>query len=185
MAAPSEQLAYQSEVLQQLVAGVKADQWDEPTPCAKWTVRDLAGHLVGGGTMFAASFRGEAPQEGDPGDLLGDDPAGAVAKMFADFASAADSEGAMERDVVLPFATLPAQVALDVAKFDLLVHAWDLARATGQSFDPPADVVENARATATGMIDGLRDGDTFADAAEAPAGASPIDALAAFAGRKV
>ncbi len=185
MAAPSQQLRYQGEALQQLVAGVQADQWDNPTPCAKWTVRDLAGHIVGGGTMFAASFRGDAPQEGDPGDLLGDDPAGALAKVFSDFEAAADSPGAMDRDIVLPFATLPAQVALDVAKFDLLVHAWDLAQATGQSFDPPADVVENARATAAGMVDGIRDGDTFGDAAEAPAGASPIDELAAFCGRSV
>ncbi|HEU5301646.1 MAG TPA: TIGR03086 family metal-binding protein, partial [Acidimicrobiia bacterium] len=143
MTAPSEQLEYQGQVLQQLVAGVKADQWDNPTPCAKWSVKDLVGHVVGGGTMFAASFRGDTPQEGDPSDLLGDDPAGAVAKVFADFASAADSDGAMDRDIVLPFATLPAQVALDVAKFDLLVHAWDLAHSTGQSFDPPAEVVEN------------------------------------------
>ena len=64
-------------------------------------------------------------------------------------------------------------------------RAWDLARATGQSFDPPADVVENARATAAGMVDGIRDGDTFGDAAEVPAGASPIDELAAFCGRNV
>jgi len=185
MAAPSEQLRYQDEVLQGLVAGVKADQWDNPTPCAKWTVRDLAGHVVGGGAVFAASFRGEAAPEGDPGDVLGDEPAGALAKVFADFQSAADSPGAMDREIALPFAKLPAQVALDVAKFDLLVHAWDIARATGQTFDPPADVVENARTTAETIVGGLRDGDTFTDATEAPAGASPIDALAAFCGRSV
>lgn len=183
MAAPSEQLQYQGEALQQLVAGVKDDQWDQPTPCAKWTVRDLVGHVVGGGAVFAASFRGEAAPEGDPGDVLGDDPAGALAKVFSDFGSAADSEGAMDREIVLPFATLPAQVALDIAKFDLLVHAWDIATATGQAFDPPADVVENARATAETIVGGLRDGDTFKEAAEAPEGASPMDQLAAFSGR--
>ncbi len=183
MAAPSEQLRYQSEALQQLVAGVKPDQWGNPTPCAKWTVRELANHVVGGGTMFAASFRGETPA-GDPsGDALGDDPAGALAKVFADFESAADGPGAMDNEIVLPFATLPAQVALDVAKFDLLVHAWDIAHATGQTFEPPADVVASARATAETMVDGLRDGDTFADATEAKG--SPMDQLAAFTGRTV
>ena len=117
--------------------------------------------------------------------MLGDDPAAAWARVIADFQTSADAPGAMERDVVLPFATLPAQVALDVAKFDLLVHGWDIARATGQPFDPPADIVANARATAGMIVDGARDGDTFADAVDAPAGASPIDDLAAFCGRSV
>ena len=95
--------------------------------------------------------------------------------MIADFQASAKAPGAMERDVVLPFATLPAQVALDVAKFDLLVHGWDLASATGQTFDPPADVVAKAHATAEMIVGGARDGDTFKDAVDAPAGASPID----------
>lgn len=188
MGSPSEQLQYQSSALGQLIEGVKPDQWDNPTACAKWTVRDLAGHLVGGGTMFAASFRGEAAQDGGDGempDVLGDDPAAAWARVIADFQASADAPGAMARDVTLPFATLPAQVALDVAKFDLLVHGWDLSRATGQPFDPPADVVANARATAEMIVGGARDGDTFADAVDAPADASPIDQLAAFCGRTV
>jgi len=185
VASPSEQLDYQAGALGKLIAGVKADQWDNPTPCAKWTVRDLAGHLVGGGTMFAASFRGETVDEGEAADVLGDDPAGAWAQVIDDFKAAADAPGAMERDVVLPFATLPAQVALDVAKFDLLVHGWDLAKATGQQFDPPADIVANARATAEAIVDTARDGDTFTDAVDAPEGASPIDQLAAFCGRRV
>ena len=185
MAAPSEQLQYHSSALGQLIEGVKPDQWDNPTASAKWTVRDLAAHLVGGGTMFAASFRGEAAEEDDSTDTLGDDPAAAWARVIADFQTSADAPGAMERDVVLPFATLPAQVALDVAKFDLLVHGWDITRATGQPFDPPADIVANARATAGMIVDGARDGDTFADAVDAPAGASPIDDLAAFCGRSV
>jgi uncharacterized protein (TIGR03086 family) len=187
MGSPSEQLAYQASALQQLMDGVQADQWDNATPCAKWTVRDLANHLVGGGAMFAASFRGETIEmdEANMPDLLGDDPAGALQQMIADFQASADAPGAMDNEVVLPFAALPAQVALDIAKFDLLVHAWDLARATGQAFDPPADVVANARATAETIVGGLRDGDTFGDEVPAPADASPMDQLAAFSGRSV
>ena len=187
MASPSEQLRYQATALQTLMSGVRADQWGNATPCQQWTVRDLAAHLVGGGTMFAASFRGEeGPEEAEGSQyLLGDDPAAALARVLADFETSADSPGAMEREVVLPFATLPAQVALDIAKFDLLVHAWDLARATGQTFDPPEDVVAEARQTADAIVGGLRDGDTFRDAVAAPAGASAMDQLAAFTGRSV
>ena len=35
------------------------------------------------------------------------------------------------------------------------------------------------------LVPALRDGDTFADAAEPPAGATPIERLAAFTGRTV
>jgi uncharacterized protein (TIGR03086 family) len=186
MGSPSEQLRFQASSLQQLMDGVKPDQWDNPTACAKWTVRDLVAHLVGGGMMFAASFRGEtAPGggEGETADVLGDDPAAAFRRVIAEFQASADAPGAMEHDVTLPFATLPAQVALDIAKFDLLVHAWDLSRATAQPFDPPADVIANARATAEAIVGGLRNGDTFGDAIKAPANATPIDELAAFCGR--
>ena len=138
MASPADQISYQAGALHDLVAGVQADQWANPTPCAKWSVRDLVNHLVGGGTIFAASFRGESVEmESATPDMLGDDATSAWDGVIASFETAVSAPGAMDREVVLPFATLPAQVALDIASFDLLVHAWDLARATGQSFDPP------------------------------------------------
>jgi uncharacterized protein (TIGR03086 family) len=187
MASPADQIKYQASALHDLIAGVQADQWDDPTPCAKWTVRDLGNHLVGGGAMFAASFRGETVEMDESGmpDMLGDDATGAWDRVVGDFEAAVSTPGAMDREVVLPFATLPAQVALDIATFDLLVHAWDLARATGQSFDPPEDVVAAGRQVAETVVGGLRDGDTFKDAVEAPAGTSPMDDLAAYCGRSV
>jgi uncharacterized protein (TIGR03086 family) len=187
MASPADQIRYQAGALHDLIGGVRADQWDNSTPCAKWSVRDVVNHLVGGGTVFAASFRGETIEVGESGmpDLLGDDPTAAWDKVIADFESAVNAPGAMDREVALPFATLPAQVALDIATFDLLVHAWDLARATGQSFEPPDDVVAAGRKVADTIVDGLRDGNTFSAPADAPAGARPIEQLAAFCGRNI
>jgi uncharacterized protein (TIGR03086 family) len=185
MASPADQISYQAGALHDLIAGVDADQWSNSTPCVKWSVRDLVGHLVGGGTMFAASFRGETVETGESGtpDVLGDDATAAWDRVIADFEAAVSAPGAMDREVVLPFATLPAQVALDIATFDLLVHAWDLAQATDQSFEPPDDVVAAGRQVAETLVDGLRDGDTFADPTGTPTGASPMDQLAAYCGR--
>ena len=187
MTSPADQIRYQARALHDLIGGVQADQWSNATPCAKWSVRDLVNHLVGGGTMFAASFRGETLEVPDGGmpDMLGEDATGAWDKVIAEFESAVSQPGAMDNEVVLPFATLPAQVALDIASFDLLVHAWDLAQATGQSFDPPDDVVAGGRQVAEALVGGLRDGDTFADAAAAGDGASSIEQLAAFCGRSI
>jgi uncharacterized protein (TIGR03086 family) len=187
MTSPADQLRYQAGALHDLIGGVQTDQWSIATPCANWSVRDLVNHLVGGGTMLAAGFRGEAIEVGDSGipDMLGDDATAAWDKVVADFEAAVSAPGVMDHEVVLPFRTLPAQVALDIATFDLLVHAWDLAQATGQSFEPPDDVVAAGRQIAETIVVGLRDGDTFADAAEAPHGASPIEQLAAYCGRSI
>ena len=41
----------------------------------------------------------------------------------------------MDRIVKLPFGEMPAGMAVDIAIFDVTTHAWDLAKATGQSTD--------------------------------------------------
>ncbi|MDZ7733268.1 MAG: hypothetical protein U5R31_09235 [Acidimicrobiia bacterium] len=68
---------------------------------------------------------------------------------------------------------------------DGLVHGWDLAVATGQAYDPPDELVKEVEEFARGILDPLRDGDTFADAVEPPADAKPIERLAAYTGRRV
>ena len=76
-------------------------------------------------------------------------------------------------------------LAVCVLKFDLLVHAWDLARATGQSFDPPASAVEESMQVARMLISSeMRDGGMFAAEVVPGADASAIDRLAAFSGRQ-
>jgi uncharacterized protein (TIGR03086 family) len=183
---PTEQLDPTITDLRRLVAGTRPEQLTEPTPCAKWTVRDLVNHLVGGGHMFGAAFRGEPM--GDPDapmpDLLGDDHVAAFEAAVADFIDGADTPGAMERPVALPFATLPGEVALQIASFDLMVHCWDLATSTGQAYEPSAESAEGALAVAQMIIQPeARDGDTFAAEVPAPTGATPLERLVAFTGR--
>jgi uncharacterized protein (TIGR03086 family) len=187
--AAADDLAYQAKTIHELIANTAPDQLDNSTTCAKWKVRDLMNHMVGGGQMFGAALKGEPmsiDMEGPMPDLLGDDPAAAWDGAVKAFTDGADSPGAMERQVTLPFATLPGKVVVDIAKFDLLVHAWDLAQSTDQPFDPPTEIVEPAIASAQMIIaPEARDGDTFAAEVTAPADASPIQRLVAFTGRAV
>ncbi|MSO80015.1 MAG: TIGR03086 family protein [Acidimicrobiia bacterium] len=119
-------------------------------------------------------------------DLLGDDAVAAWENAVKAFSEGVDSPGALERDVTLPFATVPGAVVLEIAKFDLLVHAWDLAQATGQKFDPPAEVVEPAISAAQMIIaPEARNGDAFGAEVTPPADATPIQRHAAFTGRAV
>jgi uncharacterized protein (TIGR03086 family) len=106
-----------------------------------------------------------------------------AAKTFSD---GVNTPGALERVITMPFGDVPGAVVLEIGKVDLLIHAWDLAQATDQAFDPPAEIVEPALDAAQGIIaPALRNGHIFAAEQTAPANARPIDRLAAFAGRSV
>ena len=184
----SEQLTYVLGSMEKLIANTRDDQMAMPTPCEKWAVRDLINHFVSGGHMFAMVYRGESVPavDGPVPDMLGSDPAGAARAAIADFDAAIAEPGAMDRMVELPVGAVPGPVGLQVATFDVLVHCWDLATATGQHFDPPEDVVAIAEGFARqGLPPGARDGDTFKTEVTPPAGASPLARLAAFTGRAV
>jgi uncharacterized protein (TIGR03086 family) len=186
---PSDQLEYQRDTLRGLVAHVTPEELALPTPCADWDVRGLISHFVGGAAMFAAAFKGEEldidPDAPMP-DLLGDDPLGAFDGAIAMFNAAVDQPGAMDRTITLPFGQLPAAMVLELLKFDLLVHCWDLATATGQAFEPPTDAVEHGLEVAKVIISReLRNGDTFAEEVTVRAQSTPIERLVAFTGRPV
>jgi uncharacterized protein (TIGR03086 family) len=173
------------EVLTPLVHATPASALTNPTPCDKWAVRDLLNHLVGGGYMFAAGLNGDA-LDGDPNaDLIGDDHVAAYDGAIAAFSSALAGASDLSAEVTLPFATLPADVALRIAAADLLVHAWDLATATGQTFDPPVEFVESVTPFYAEFISPqLRQGGLFGAEVGAGADARPIDRLVALAGRR-
>jgi uncharacterized protein (TIGR03086 family) len=87
--------------------------------------------------------------------------------------------------VTLPFGVMPAGAVLRLAACDLLVHAWDLASATGQPLAPPAELLDETEPAIRGMIaPEMRDGDFFADEVTPPAGAGPLQRIVAFSGRQ-
>src|SRR5205085_3087572 len=58
-----------------VLAGVTADQWDDPTPCAEWDVRVLAAHTVGVVDNMGRTARGEDRIDDVNRVDLGADPA--------------------------------------------------------------------------------------------------------------
>jgi uncharacterized protein (TIGR03086 family) len=186
--ATNEKLDAATATLDRLIKGTRPDQMTDPTPCAKWTVRDLMNHVIGGGHLFAMGFRGDPMPDASGGlpDFAGDNPPAAWDAAIADFNNALASPGAMDRMIALPgHGALPAPVILEIAGVDLLVHCWDLARATGQSYDVPEPVLSSAYESIRQMISPeMRDGDVFAAEVQVPETAPLGDKLAAFAGRE-
>lgn len=179
---PRDQLDAIVPLLNGLVADLDESQLGAGTPCASFDVRQVLEHMIGGGTMFAAAFRGEAPGAAPSTD----DVVGAFRKAMADLQASVRSPGALERTISAPFGEVPGEMFARFVALDGLVHGWDIATATGQHYDPPAEVVHDVDVFARQAIgEDMRDGDTFAAATEAPAGAAPIVHLVAFTGRSV
>jgi uncharacterized protein (TIGR03086 family) len=176
---PIEQLDALGPHLGGVVAAITPDQLDLPTPCDQFTVRGVLEHLIGGATAFAAAFRGEAPTE-----PAVDDPLAAFGPALGDLVAAITAPGALERTVQTPFGALPGATFARFVVLDGMVHGWDLATATGQGYEPPAALVAEASEFARGVLDGLRDGQTFRDAVEPAPDAGAMEALANFTGRR-
>lgn len=183
---PAEQLDTIIPTLGELVRGIRPDQLDDPTPCAQFRVRDLLGHFLGNLDAVAGGLRGEPmPEELVPRpEILGDDPGKAYDTVMDDFRAAIRSPGAMDRVLTVPFGEVPAPALVGFVAFDLVVHSWDLATATGQRYAPPDELVAEVDAFARQAVaPDWRDGDTFAAEGEPPADATPLQRLVAFSGR--
>jgi uncharacterized protein (TIGR03086 family) len=176
---PLVQLGQLGPVLANVVGGITPDDLDRPTPCAEFTVRGVLEHMITGATMFAAAYRATTAPRPDLSDALG-----AFGPALNDLAGAMTAPGALDRTVAAPFGEVPGETFARFVVLDGLVHGWDMATATGQPYDPPRELVAAADAFAHQALDGMRNGETFADAVEASAGATPIERLAAYTGRR-
>ena len=182
---PKTQATTAVQILTPLVDGTRADQLGNQTPCSEWTVRDLLNHVIGGGHMFASGLRGETFAPGGPTDLVGDDPSAAFHAAIDSFSSALAGTDDLGQSVSLPFGTLPAAAALQLAAGDLLVHSWDLAQATGQPFDPPTEIVEASYGFfKVAVNDGMRNAGLFGPPYEVADDAAALTRLLAHAGRR-
>ena len=165
-----------------VVENIGPEDLDLPTPCAQYTVRGVLEHMVAGATAFAAAFMGgPAPTDTTPPD----DVLAAFGPTLGTLVDAISAPGALDRTVAAPFGAVPGLTFARFVVLDGLVHGWDMATATGQPYDPPDALVADVEAFARGAIDPRRDGDTFADPTTPPAGATPIEVLAAYTGRTV
>lgn len=179
---PTTQLDQVMPMLKSMVSTLSTDELSAQTPCEKFAVRGVLEHMIGGGSTFAAAFRGEAPPAAPPTG----DPIELFPKTMDDLLDAMKGPGALERLVDAPFGTVPGEVFARFVALDGLVHGWDIATATGRAYDPPAELVAAADAFAHQALgDEMRDGDTFKAATDVPADAAPIARLAAFTGRTV
>ncbi|WP_328320675.1 TIGR03086 family metal-binding protein [Streptomyces sp. NBC_00388] len=172
----------------QLAGAVGEGQLDDATPCPDFTVRDLLAHIAG----LTAAFRSVAAKEfgpdtdtapgSVPGPELAADWRTELPLRLEEMITAWRSPAAWEGETRAGGFTLPAPVAGRVALNELVVHGWDLARATGQRYAPdPASL--GVSYALLGQADGAARAPAFGPAVGVPQDAPFLDRVIGLSGR--
>lgn len=157
--------------------------WDRPAPCEGWVARDVVRHLV---EWMPGMFFGSVGLPLPEGPSVDDDPAGAWRALDAAFVSGLADPDLCAREIEFgPAGRFSWEDA--VATFcigDVLVHTWDLARATGldETLDP-----EEVHLQYEGMLPAdelLRSSGHFGQRVDVPDDADEQTKLIAFTGRQ-
>ncbi|WP_245721909.1 TIGR03086 family metal-binding protein [Nocardia crassostreae] len=122
-----------ANVMEGVVSGISDTQLDSPTPCADVSVRDLLTHVLG----LTEAFRQAATKEAvgrsqPPGELAVEfgDWHNRISAQLKSLVEAWCEPAAWTGDTEAGGVLLPAPEMATVALNELVVHAWDLARAT-------------------------------------------------------
>ena len=172
-----------------IVTAVRLDQAGAATPCTEWDVRDLLNHVIGTLWLSEALFTDRAPRYPmapgalPPADLAGDDPAAAYTEACGAALTAAAADDNLTRVHPTPLGDMPGPALAGFTTLDILVHGWDLAKATGQPAGLDDALVAHALAFAQQAITpgtrAPRIGPALPVAADAPL----TNRLVAFLGR--
>jgi len=119
-----------------VLSRINADQLVLPTPCTEFTVLDVIDHLDGVAVGSAALARGEVPPEaGDPRSTDAPDWRDSVAKHVWAVGEGWRDPAAWRGSTVAAGVELTNEQWAKITLTELVVHGWDLAKATGQPFD--------------------------------------------------
>ena len=163
-------------VVQPVLRRLTPEDQPKPTPCTEFTAHDVGTHLLGSleglGAMAGATVTN--PEQG-----------GLENKVSVMTAQAVDAWRAVDLDSTVSGPggqDMPASLAAGLLPFELLLHGWDLAQASGQELHISDELVAYVRSLGEPMMPSAR-GRAFGPEVTAPDDASPMEKLAAFAGR--
>ena len=167
----------------EVARGVPEGGWERPAPCEGWVARDVIAHLV---SWVPGVLESGAGVELPTGPSVDDDPVGAWLALSDGIQAVLDEPGVEQRRFSHPQAgdhPLDGAIAMFVLG-DVLLHTWDLARATGQDETLDPDEVSGMLAGMLPMDDILRQSGHYGPKVPVPDDADEQTRLIAFVGRQ-
>lgn len=156
-----------------VLARVRPDQLDAPTPCKDWTVGQLVDHLVADPGNFVLMLRGEQPDWSSPAEEV-------RSGWTQRFRVAADDL----IHVWHQLADKDVPISPDFMTGEFAAHTWDVARAIGLDTDElDPEVAERGMSFMSANLTADNRGPAFGPEQEASSDAGPYERLAAFTGR--
>ena len=163
------------------VQAAPAESWTNPAPCDGWTARDVVVHVGNNIHRLGAALQGQEPVEIGPDDDIVTAWGAARDAFFAGIAT-----GDLSTSLPGPFGPMPAEQLIGrFVSTDVLVHTWDLARATGGDEQLPEDAVAGAYSGLKPMDAMIRQPGVFGPKVPAPDGADLQTEFLCFLGRTV
>ena len=175
----------------ELIRGIPDERLGRPTPCPAYALGDLVDHVAGLTLAFTAAATkttANTGSQGPSGDAsrLGDDWRTRIPRDLAALAEAWRDPAAWQGTTRAGGVELPGEVAGLVALDELVIHGWDVARASGQAYNcEPAllEVVHGFVAQFSGPgQEAAREG-LFGPVVEVPDDAPLLDRVIGLTGR--
>ncbi|MGC5010909.1 TIGR03086 family metal-binding protein [Streptosporangium sp. DT93] len=157
-----------------VVRAVRREQLGAPTPCAAFDVEGLINHLEWVAELFESLGRGGPRVEQAP--YAGDFPERAE-RTLAVWSRSEAWEGTS------PAMDMPMTTLAHMYLVDLVVHGWDLARATGLPYEPEPEAVARALDFTGRMVEMGRRRGVFGPPVAVPDDAPDLDRLLGLIGR--
>jgi uncharacterized protein (TIGR03086 family) len=182
-------LGPQTRIVARLAAAVPDDRLADATPCPGYAVHALLGHLLGLAVAFRDAGRKDlgATTDTAPDAAVPDVGPGwreELPEALAELAGAWRDPAAWTGMTRAGGVDLPGAVAGAVAADELVVHGWDLARATGQEYEPdPAALRASYGFLTAAAEDPSRGGGIFGPVVPVPEDAPLLDRTIGLSGR--
>jgi uncharacterized protein (TIGR03086 family) len=144
---PMVELGPAAKQMAELIEGVPDELLGAPTPCLEYTLGDLVDHIRQLTIAFTAAAKkdtagmksGRAPGDAEN---LGDDWRTRIPRDLSALAEAWREPAAWTGMTMAGGIDLPGELAGIITLDELVVHGWDVARASGQDFDQDRESLE-------------------------------------------
>ena len=176
------------------IRAVSPDRWTSISPCPAWTARDVVAHVINEQRRTLAAVRGQPPKPvfgvgvaemGSLPDIAPDaDLVAAWAEIGAGLTEAIDDPRCQAVEMPTPMGPTPFGQITEILPEDVLIHTWDLARATGGDEKLDAELVRHVHEHLKPLDEVLRQPWAFGPKVTPPPGADPQTEFLCFVGRR-